>query len=250
MPASSGYRQRREFEGLSTAFNVMAGTLERQDQLRRRLVADVAHELRTPIAVPQAWVEAMLDGIAEMTTANLSALLDEVLRLSRIVRDLEVLASSDVAGLTMQFQRVDLAEVASAAVVSVEARVTNAGLALVPQLERAFVNGDRERLHQVIANLLANAIKFTPAGGSVSLSVGPSGQMVRLVVEDTGVGIPPDELPHVFDRFWRGHAATGMTGSGIGLAVVAGLVQAHGGKVEATSSGGKGARFVVALPGS
>ncbi len=238
----------REFDALASAFNVMAGTLERQDQLRRRLVADVAHELRTPIAVLQAWVEAMIDGVADLTPENLSALLDETLRLTRIVRDLEVLASSDVAALTMRSERVDLTEVASQAAAAVEARVANAGLTLDCHLGPAFVTGDKERLHQVIANLLTNAIKFTPAGGRVSLSVGRAGKLAQIVVEDTGVGIPPDELPHVFQRFWRGHAAQGMTGSGIGLAVVAGLAEAHGGGVEAASNGRQGARFVVTLP--
>jgi two-component system sensor histidine kinase BaeS len=239
-----------EFAELSTVFDVMAGTLERQDQLRRRLVADVAHELRTPIAVLQAWVEAMIEGVAEMTTANMSSLLDETIRLSRIVRDLEVLASSDVAALTMQSQSVDLADVASDAADALEARVLSAGLTLVRKLEPVIVDGDGELLHQIISNLLTNAIKFTPAGGRVTLTVRPSGGAADVIVEDTGVGIPADELPHVFERFWRGHAAIGMTGSGIGLAVVASLVQAHGGSAEATSLGGKGARFVVTLPRS
>src|ERR1019366_3350291 len=181
----------RELDGLASAFNVMAGTLKRQDELRRRLVADVADELRTPIAVLQAWVEAMIEGVADLTSENLSELLDETLRLSRIVTDLEVLAASDVAALTMRSERVDLTEVASQAAAAVEARVANAGLTLDCHLGPAFVNGDKARLHQVIANLLTNAIKFTPAGGRVSLSVGRAGKIAQIVVEDNGVGIPP-----------------------------------------------------------
>ncbi len=234
---------------LSHAFNAMAGSLECHELLRRRLAADVAHELRTPVAVLQASLEAMVDGVIDVDTRSLSSLLDDTLRLSRIVKDLQVLASADIEALSLECHPVDLSVVAADAAASTEAEMARAGLMLRCELEPAVVNGDATRLYQVVANLLTNAMKFTPTGGRVKLAVAPQGGEAKLSVEDTGVGIPDDEIPHVFERFWRGRAATGRAGSGIGLAVVADLVHAHGGTVAAASVEGRGTRFVVTLLG-
>ena len=195
-----------ELADLSRAFNQMADALEREDQLRRILVADVAHELRTPLAILQATTEAMADGITEPTAVTLSSLHDETLRLGRIVADLEVLASAEAAGLTLALKPVDLALVADEAAEALKPQLESAGLSLTRDLQAAVVRGDKNRLHQVLTNLLTNAIKFTPSGGSVKLSVGSQGRLVTMVVEDTGRGIPPDDIVHVFDRFWRGPA--------------------------------------------
>jgi two-component system sensor histidine kinase BaeS len=237
-----------ELAELSDAFDHMAETLEREDHLRRALVADVAHELRTPLAILQASTEALADGVVAPNAYTLSSLHDETLRLSRIVEDLEVLASADAAGLTLDHASVDLGHVAGHAADAMEARITAADLTLVRSLESVIVTGDQTRLHQVITNLLTNAAKFTPAGGQVSLLVERTGDQARLVVADTGIGIPSDELPHVFERFWRGRDAQKVAGSGIGLVVVAGLVEAHGGQVVVTSGRGPGTTFVVTLP--
>jgi two-component system, OmpR family, sensor histidine kinase BaeS len=234
-----------ELADLSRAFNQMADTLEREDQLRRVLVADVAHELRTPLAILQATTEAMADGITEPTAVTLSSLHDETLRLGRIVADLEVLASAEAAGLALALKPVDLALVAAEAAEALKPQLESAGLSLTRDLQAAVVRGDKNRLHQVLTNLLTNAIKFTPAGGSVRLSVGSQGRLVTMVVEDTGRGIPPDDMVHVFDRFWRGPAVQQTEGSGVGLAVVQELVSAHNGHVNVASEEGHGARFVV-----
>src|SRR5712691_265639 len=172
----------------------MADTLDREEQLRRNLVADVAHELRTPIAVLQAGHEALLDGMAEPTPDHLASLRDEVL-----LAPVQVLA-------------------------------------------------DAGRLHQVIANLLTNALKFTPAGGRVTIQAGPAGGEAVLRMTDTGAGIPADELPRIFDRFWRGRQASRTSGSGIGLAVAAELARAHGGALTAISSQGHGTQMTLTLP--
>jgi two-component system, OmpR family, sensor histidine kinase BaeS len=237
-----------ELGDLSRTFNHMADTLDLEDQLRRVLVADVAHELRTPLAILQATTEAMADGITEPSAATLSSLHDETLRLGRIVEDLEVLASAEAAGLTLELKPVDLALVAEQATRGLEPQIEGAGLSLTRSLEPAVVRGDKNRLHQVLVNLLTNAIKFTPAGGSVSVSVSSHDRLARIVVEDSGRGIPQTDLGQVFDRFWRGPGVRHTTGSGVGLAVVQELVHAHNGEVTVASEEGHGAQFVVTLP--
>ncbi len=237
-----------ELGDLSRTFNHMADALELEDQLRRVLVADVADELRTPLAILQATTEAMADGITEPSASTLSSLHDETLRLGRIVEDLEVLASAEAAGLALELKPVDLALVADEAAEALKRQFESAGLSLTRDLQPAVVRGDKNRLHQVVTNLLTNAIKFTPAGGSVSVSVSSRDRIARIVVEDTGRGIPPDDLVHVFDRFWRGPGVRHTTGSGVGLAVVRELVSAHKGHVTATSEEGHGAQFVATIP--
>jgi two-component system sensor histidine kinase BaeS len=143
---------------------------------------------------------------------------------------------------------VDLAFVAGAAADALEGQLAGAGLSLTRDLEPALVRGDKNRLHQVVTNLLTNAVKFTPAAGSVSLSVSSRDRVARLVVEDSGRGIPKDDLDHVFDRFWRGPDVRHTAGSGVGLAVVQELVHAHHGEVSASSKEGSGATFLVTIP--
>ncbi len=237
-----------ELGDLSRTFNHMADTLELEDHLRRVLVADVAHELRTPLAILQATTEAMADGITEPNAATLSSLHDETLRLGRIVEDLEVLASAEAAGLTLELKTVDLARVADEAVEALRPQLEAAGLSLTRDLQPAVVRGDKNRLHQVVTNLLTNSLKFTPAEGSVKVVVTSRDHLAQLAVEDSGRGIPEADLDHVFDRFWRGPGVRNTTGSGVGLAVVQELVHAHNGQVVVVSEEGHGARFVVSIP--
>ena len=251
-----------ELGELAAAFDQMADTLARQEQLRRDLVADVAHELRTPVAVLQAGHEALLDGVTEPTPEELTSLRDEVLRLARMVSDLQGLAAADAAALHLSPRRCDLAEVAADAASSLAGRFEAAGISLQRNLGRAGVLADPRWLHQVITNLLTNALKFTPAGGRVSIEAGPAGPGgpavpsgpggpgAVLTVTDTGIGIPADELPHIFERFWRGRQAAQTSGSGIGLAVAAELAQAHGGQLTAVSQPGLGTKMTLTLPGA
>ena len=224
-----------ELRELAAAFDQMAGALDRQEQIRRNLVADVAHELRTPIAILQAGHEALLDGVAEPTPAELGSLRDEVLRLARMVGDLQTLAAADAAALNLARRRWTWPT-------SRPPRPTAwpAGSRRPASRWTRAVCGpvlaDPHWLHQVITNLLTNALKFTPPGGHVTISTGPSGAEAVLRVTDTGTGIPADDLPRIFDRFWRGRQATQISGSGIGLAVAAELAQAHGGPLSAAAS--------------
>jgi len=238
-----------ELRELATAFDQMADMRDRQDQLRRDLVADVAHELRTPIAVLQAGHEALLDGITEPTPDQLASLRDEVLRLARMVGDLQTLAAADAAALHLTRRPCDLAGIAGAAADSLAGQFEAAGILLERRLTAVGIDADPRWLHQVVTNLLANALKFTPAGGRVTIAAGPSGaREAVLTVTDTGTGIPADELPRIFDRFWRGRQAAQVSGSGIGLAVAAELARAHDGQLAARSQPGQGTVLSLTLP--
>jgi two-component system, OmpR family, sensor histidine kinase BaeS len=238
-----------ELRELATAFDQMADTRDRQDRLRRDLVADVAHELRTPIAVLQAGHEALLDGIAEPTPDQLASLRDEVLRLARMVGDLQTMAAADAAALHLTRRPCDLADLAAAAADSLAGQFEAAGIALERRLTAVGINADPRWLHQVITNLLTNALKFTPAGGRVMIEAGPGGsQQAVLTITDNGTGIPAEELPRIFDRFWRGRQAAAVSGSGIGLAVAAELARAHDGQLTARSEPGRGSELTLTLP--
>jgi two-component system, OmpR family, sensor histidine kinase BaeS len=211
-------------------------------------VADIAHELRTPVAVLQAGHEALLDGVAEPTAAQLASLRDEVMRLARMVTDLQNLAAADAAALHLTRRPCDLAALAALAADSLNGRFEAAGITLQRRLVPAQILGDPRWLHQVITNLLTNALKFTPAGGVVTIAAGPTGAHAVLTVADTGIGIPADELPRIFDRFWRGRQAAQISGSGIGLFVAAELTRAHGGRLSVTSQPGHGTQLTLSLP--
>ncbi len=237
-----------EIGQLSRAFDRMARTLQREDQLRRALVADVAHELRTPVTTLLGLTEELLDGLSDPTPERFASLHDEVLRLRRLVDDLAVLSAAQAATLTLQQRPVDLLATAADVVELLAPQFADAEVTVDVVGEPVVFSGDDTRLRQVLTNLLTNAAKFTPAGGHVLVEVSTGDAHAMVTVTDTGPGIPADELAHVFDRFWRGRGAAGRAGSGIGLAVVAELTAAHGGTVSAESPPGGGARFTVRLP--
>jgi two-component system sensor histidine kinase BaeS len=237
-----------ELRELAAAFDQMADTLDYEDKIRRDLVASVAHELRTPLAVLQVGHEALLDGITEPTPEELGSLRDEVLRLARMVDDLQTMAAADAAVLQLTRERHDLGEIAASAADSLARRFETAEVTLRRRLSPAPALADERWMHQVVTNLLSNALKFTPAGGTVTISTREEGPSAVLEVEDTGVGIPPDELPRIFDRFWRGQAAAQTSGSGIGLAIASELVWAHGGTLTAASEPGEGTRLTLTVP--
>ena len=196
-----------ELRELAAAFDQMADTLDREDKIRRDLVASVAHELRTPVAVLQAGHEALLDGVIEATPDELGSLRDKVLRLARMVDDLQTLAAADAAGLQLTRAHRDLAGIAAEAADSLPRQFEAASVGLDRELDSTPVVADERWLHQVVTNLLGNALKFTPADGRVTVRTRQDGADAVLTVSDTGVGIPASELPHVFERFWRGRAA-------------------------------------------
>jgi two-component system sensor histidine kinase BaeS len=243
--ATSG---RGELAELGRAFDHMAASLERHERLRQVMVADIAHELRTPVAILQAETEALVDGVREATPESLASLHEESVRLATMVQDLQTLAGADAAGLRLERSWVDLSLVAAEAASSLEARFAERHVHLVQDLSRAVVWGDPNRLRQVVTNLLENARKFTPPGGAARLAVSAGEHYVQLEVSDTGPGIDAEERERVFERFFRGSAGRTAGGTGIGLAVVKQIVEAHGGQVRATSAPHGGALFLVRLP--
>jgi two-component system sensor histidine kinase BaeS len=235
---------------LSVALNESTDAIDKRDRLQRNLVANIAHELRTPVAILQASHEAMLDGVTEPTTENLWSLRDEVLRLARMIEDLQRLAAAEAAALQLKLVPQDLSRIAADAAGSLSDSFGAAGVLLIRRLDAAWTLCDPDRMREVVVNLLTNALKFTPAGGSVVLetSRGERGR-VTLRVVDTGVGIPPEELPRVTERFFRGQRSSGMaTGSGIGLTIVAELVRAQHGHLRISSQLDQGTQALITMP--
>jgi signal transduction histidine kinase len=235
---------------LLESFNQSTNALDEQDRLQRNLVADVAHELRTPVAILQASHEAMLDGVTDPTPQRLGSMRDEVLRLARMVEDLQRLAAAEAAAMQLTLAPHDLAAIAAAAADSLRGAYAAAGVDLVQRLPEIHIACDTGRMREVVSNLLTNALKFTPPEGRVRLETGSGGdELAMLRISDTGIGIPPDELPHVTERFFRGHRSTKMAGgSGIGLTIVAELVRAQGGELKITSKPDQGTQVTLTFP--
>jgi signal transduction histidine kinase len=237
-----------EVATLAVAFNSMADALARDEQWRRDMTADLSHELRTPLATIQSRIEALEDGIMPATPENLRVIGDEVERLGRLLGALRSLNELESEDLDVELAPLDWSEIAAAALARVEAEAERRHVTLARDLARTPVRADRDRLLQVAVNLLDNALKFTPPGGTVTVSLRADGPSAVLGVADTGPGIDPVDLPFVFDRFYRSQSARGTQGVGLGLAIVKGLVEAHGGTVDAAGAVGGGAVFTVRLP--
>ncbi len=239
-----------ELQAVGHALNRLAETLEHEEELRKESVADLAHELRTPVSGLLSRIEAAQDGVLEDEAANLEAMHAETLRLVRLLDDLAKLAEAERPGLLLEKRPLDLAAVARREAEAFAPRFAEKGIGFATELEPVDVSGDPDRLSQVAANLLSNALRYTELGGEVRLRVGREAGSAVLEVTDTGIGIAPDDLKHVFTRFWRGEKsrsrATG--GTGIGLAIVRELVRAHDGRIDVESTLGQGSRFRVLLP--
>jgi two-component system sensor histidine kinase BaeS len=235
-----------ELRAVAQALNRLAETLEHEEEIRKQTVADLAHELRTPVNGLLARIEAAQDGVI-VGSENLEAMHDEAVRLTRLLDDLTRLADAEQPGLLLEKHVVDLAEVARASADSFVLRFADAGIDLQLDTQPVWIEGNADRLDQVVSNLLSNALRYTGDGGVVTVRVGRVGQQAILDVADTGPGIAPDDLRHIFTRFWRGDRsrspATG--GTGIGLAIVRELVRAHDGRIDVDSVLGKGTRFRV-----
>ncbi|MBI2857925.1 MAG: HAMP domain-containing protein [Chloroflexi bacterium] len=244
-----------EIGALATAFNSMVGSLEENQRARRNLMADLAHEMSTPLSVMQSNLEAMLDGVVEPSPSNIGSLHEEALLLSRLVRDLRTLAQAESGKLELTLLPADAGAAVQAIAKTMDPEAARKGIRLSVQVDPGLPEAmvDRERLAQVLVNLLANALRYTSAGGTVSVAVraGERSNGKRLLVvsvSDTGQGIQPDDLPHVFERYYQGSQnKEKRTGSGIGLAVVKNLVEAHGGTVWVKSEPGKGSTFFFSL---
>jgi signal transduction histidine kinase len=228
---------------LARAFNRMADRLRAHEQQRRNLLADVTHELRTPLAVMQGNLEGILDGVYPRDDAHLLPVLEETRLLSALVEDLRTLALSEAGQLPLHRERVDLAALARDALASVRPRAEDAGVAVVADAEAdpPVLDVDPVRIRQVLTILLDNAVRHTPPGGSITVSVRRDGAGTtagaEISVADTGSGIAPEDLPRVFDRFYK---SPGSRGSGLGLTIARQLVVLHGGQIAVESPPGRG----------
>jgi two-component system OmpR family sensor kinase/two-component system sensor histidine kinase BaeS len=244
-----------EVAEVAHAFNDMTTALSQSERQRQNLVADVAHELRTPLSVVQGNLQAILDDVYALDKAEISKLYDETRLLSRLVDDLRELALADAGQLRLNIRSTDAARAVQATADNLALAAEAQGVALNIQVPDGLpaAQADPDRLAQVLRNLLVNALRHTPPGGSVTVTAIAAGDDVEIVVDDTGEGIPPEDLPYIFDRFWRAERSrrrddrwTG--GSGLGLSVAQSLIEAQGGRIWAESAHGEGSAFRFTLP--
>ena len=244
-----------EFDALALGFNQMAGRLGSVEATRRRLLADLGHEMRTPVATLDAYLEALEDGVATLDPETAALLRAQTGRLARLSEDISSVSRAEEGQVRLDLQQVQLELVVAAAVDSFAEAFNAKGVRLLVHVSTPLpdVRMDRDRIGQVLGNVLDNALRHTPTGGTVTISAAssPRAGVVELSVADTGEGIPAEHLPHVFDRFYRVDAARDRAhgGSGIGLAIARALAEAHGGELTATSPGtGRGSIFRLLLP--
>lgn len=236
----------REMRSLAHAFNAMAARLETNESQRKQLLADVTHELRTPLTVMQGNVEALIDGVHPLDREHIAPLLEETKVLARLIDDLRTLSLAESGALALHREPVDAAKIARDVVMAFGEQARRGGVALGSSADGSTaLDADPVRVREVIVNLVANALRYTPAGGAVDIDARGSNGKVEVTVRDTGTGIAPDEVDGIFDRFSR---ATDSPGAGLGLAIAKSLVEAHGGTIRAESPPGQGTRIVFTLP--
>ncbi len=245
-------RSQDEIGELGQAFNLMAESLAHQETLRRNLMADIAHELRTPLTVIRGDLEALLDGVFEPTPEALASLQEETLMLSRLVDDLRALAQAEAGQLRLQRRPTDLADLLRGVVAGFDLQAESQGQTLLLEVppHLPLVNADPQRVRQVVANLISNALRHAPDSGRVTVKAAQQSGAVQISVADDGPGIAEEDLPYVFDRFWQGRKPPregADSSGGLGLAIARELVRAHGGQLWVESKVGKGTTFHFTL---
>jgi signal transduction histidine kinase len=252
-------RSQDELGRLAKAFNAMTTTMNRNETLRRQMVADIAHELRTPLSLVQGSLEAMLDGLYELNQENIASVHEETQVLTRLVKDLRDLAQAEAGQLHLEREALAVNDLIERAVELFQAEAIEQGVALTTEIAANLppLPGDRQRLNQVLVNLLSNALRHTPAGGKITLSArlmtvqgADTSPALLIAVADTGQGIPSEDLPYVFERFYRSDKsrARGSGGSGLGLAITRQIIEAHGGRIWVESEVERGSVFSLSLP--
>jgi len=231
---------------LVASFNGMTERLQADETHRQNLLADVTHELRTPLAVVQGTVEGMLDGVYARDNERLEAVLEETVVMSRLLEDLRTLALAEAKALRLHLESTDVAMLVADVVAASLPRASDAGITLSHSASVAEdIEIDPVRVRQVLENLITNALRHTPSGGTIRVGVTERDRQVRFAVSDTGSGIAPEALSHIFDRFWK---SADSGGSGLGLAIAKGLIEAHGGEIGAESTLGQGTTIWFTVP--
>lgn len=240
----------KEISQLSETINNLAETLEKQEVLRKRLTADVAHELRTPLATLQSHMEAMIDGIWKPDTERLKSCHEEIMRIKRMVGDLEKLAKYESENLILNKTNFDISELIQHIIQNFETDFMNKNIDIRFFGEEEVVFADKDKISQIMINLLSNALKYSPQGGTVEVSIKGAEDITEISVKDTGNGIPPEDLPYFFERFYRADKSRNRLtgGAGIGLTITKAIVEAHKGKIQVQSKINEGTEFIVSLP--
>jgi len=237
-----------EIYALVSSFNAMVHQLEVQADQRNELMADLTHELRTPITVIQGNIEGMIDGVYERDDAHLKALLEETRQLSSLIEDLRTLGLADSGALQLYREATDLTLLTSETLATYRPQIEASGISLKLDVAEGIplINVDPLRFREVLTNLIANALRYTPSGETIEVQIGHEGtDRVRIIVLDTGSGIDAQDLPHVFERFYK---SADSAGSGLGLAIAKKLVEAHGGEISAESNLDRGTQVTILLP--
>jgi signal transduction histidine kinase len=242
-----------ELATLGHAFNKMADSLQQAEEARRAMTADIAHELRNPLAVQRASLEALQDGIYPLTAENLAPVIEQNLMLTRLVDDLRTLALADAGQIELERTSIDLPALVERVVdrFQPQAHSQQVGMTIIsPQSPIPILSADPTRLEQVLTNLLSNALRYTPTGGQIELAFSSANGVVRLNIHDSGPGIPEQALPHIFERFYRADKSRARAegGSGLGLTIARQLARLHGGDLTAANHLSGGAVFTLTLP--
>ncbi len=245
-------KSRDEIGELADSFNIMASSLEKGEQSRRQLTADIAHELRTPLTVIEGTVDGIIDGVFQPDTEHLRSIKEQTALLTHLISDLRDISLAESGQLKLNLTSTDMVELVRRVVSNYEinAREKNIRIKLEEEPQISEIEADTVRMEQVISNLLVNAIRHTPSSGSISVTIKNDEGGLAISVADTGEGIAPEDLPHVFERFYRSGSSRSRKegGTGLGLAIVKQMVEAHGGKVWVESKKGTGSIFSILLP--
>ena len=246
-------RTQDELGDLAAAFNQMSAELDRANQVRRQMTADIAHDLRTPLTVLSGYLEAMEDGTLAPTSTRLALMQQEVQTLQRLETDLRTLSLADAGNLVLHKEPVAIANLLTQAHDAFAHQATQQGINILVEADAALPNIplDAARMRQSLSNLISNALRYTPVNGTITLAATPSDNgNIQITITDTGSGIPATDLPHIFDRFYRGDKSRsgGERESGLGLAIAKSLVVAHNGSIAVKSTPGKETTFTILLP--
>jgi signal transduction histidine kinase len=245
-------RSQDELGALTAAFNQMSADLARANEARRQMTADIAHDLRTPLTVLSGYIESLRDGVLQPSRARYDTLYAEAQHLQRLVDDLRTLSLADAGELDLNRQTMPPEDLLERLRATYAHQAGQAGIALEVQTEADLpeIDLDPDRMIQVLGNLISNALRYTPQGGRIALIAQAQNGNVRLMVRDTGQGIPPEALPRIFDRFYRGDASRQQQEgeSGLGLAIARSIIEAHGGTIAVDSELGRGTVFTIELP--